>query len=80
MLFEAASTRPEGCGAVPEELVTESAWACIGISLAVSVCARSPPLIPKPEPDVCAPWIGPRCIGTRARRSGSAKVVWPLPP
>ena len=45
----------------------------VGSSAMFSVCACSPPR----SPSVCPP---PMWIGVRARRSGSAKVVWPFPP
>jgi hypothetical protein len=55
-------------------LLLAKAWCvCMGISVLSKVWTSSPALWPKVNP-----W--PTCIGTRLRKSGSKKLVVPLPP
>src|SRR6188472_1366344 len=71
-------------GTIPDGLfddavaVAATAWVCGATLAAVRVTLSVPPTWPMTFGD--SPGPVPSCIGARPRRSGSANVVWPLPP
>src|SRR5919202_5314410 len=69
-----ASSSSCGMFVVAALCVPDATCECVGSSFTVTVWLLSPPRWPSVMLAL------PQCIGTRPRRSGSANVVWPLPP